>query len=130
MRKPTKLSYCTTCNTKLMILDTNGKPFRMKPNYCEVRFLLNNDTHGKLAFCDKCIEAGFDAEEAILNACDGMCEEIEKKDWSEEEKTRFLEHYEGLHICEIVSVSQYNMDKKQITPKNNIGEITNLFQPE
>ncbi len=101
MRKPTKLGYCTTCNTKIYVFDFHGKPVRKKAIYREAMMLLSDGSRGKAAFCVKCLEDGVDAEEAIANLVDGMAADAEKKAWTEEFKQWYLSRYRPLKIMDV-----------------------------
>ena len=112
MRKPTKLGYCTTCNKKVMVFDTEGKPFKLKSNYCEVTFKLSNDSVGKLAFCKGCVENGINAEEALLNGHDGIEESLKEKPWAQEIKAFHLNHYKDLKARSVVAVTRWDQEKQ------------------
>lgn len=127
MRKPTKFGYCTTCNRKIFIFDTNGRPFKRRSNYCEVLLDLSNGSRGKLAFCKDCISKGIDAEEAIMNAYDGVAEDLKKKNWSPKFKEFHLEQYEGLKIREVIQIKKWDRDKQIFKDFDEAGQPKNLF---
>lgn len=134
MRKPTRLGYCTTCDTKIWVFDVNGIPFKRRDNYCEVIFDLSDGSRGRLAFCKKCVEQGVDAQEAIANALDGKAEEVSKKNWSQDFKDWHLGIYRELkpmtvhQILEITSRGLTPVKDDILGPKEKVGEVKNLHR--
>ena len=134
MRKPTQLGYCTTCHQKIWTFDTQGKPIRRKPDYCEAFVQLSNQSRTRLAFCKACLEKGFDAEEAMLNVVDGVQANMENKKWSQALKTWHLGHYEGLKITQMLQAKQLRRGHQPagdpgplFVPKTDLGEVKNLY---
>ncbi len=114
MRKATRLGFCTTCNTKVYIFDTDGRAVRKRENYREAAVLLNDGSRGRAAFCTKCLKAGVDAEEAIANLIDGQTTDVEKKPWTPEFKEWYLSRYRPLKIMEVVGVYRCDPHKGTI----------------
>jgi hypothetical protein len=136
MRKPTKLGYCTTCNTKIWIFDVNGIPFKRRDNYCEVLVDLSDGSRGRLAFCKGCVARGFDAEEAIQNAVEGVHIDIGKKNWNQDFKDWHLAFYQDLKIMGVHRAIK--LKERGLTPVlddkfeqlDEVGEVTNFFTGE
>lgn len=136
MRKPTRLGYCTTCNAKIWIFDVNGIPFKRRDNYCEILLDLSDGSRGRLAFCKKCVETGFDAQEAIQNAIEGMQADIGKKNWSKEFKAWHLSFYRDLKPVGIYCAIK--LKKRGLTPviddkfeaMDVVGPVRNFYDGE
>ena len=114
MRKPTQLGYCATCNTKIWVFDCDRKPFKRKENCCEVSVLLSDGSRSKIAFCSECLEAGVDAEEAMLNAIDGIKRDSESRPWGDGFKSWFVSQYEELKIVSAEGAVQYDKAQKKM----------------
>lgn len=100
MRKPTKLGFCTCCNTKVYVFDSDGHPVKIRSNYREAMLLLSDGSRGRAAFCVNCLHDGVDAEEAIANLVDGLEADMEKKAWTDEFKQWYIARYRPLKIME------------------------------